>query len=174
VGLAQELDSPLVRVVIDKAGYEPSWEEARTSLSALEAVYGGSGVKLAVENHDRFSSPSLLKLIQGMEDWCGICLDTANSLGSLESPSDTLRILGEASLTLHAKDVVIRRVGHQMGFVVGGAAAGAGMVPMEDLRALAQRKSLDVLVEQWPPHGDDSPETEQALVRQGLDWFKSR
>lgn len=169
--LAGELGASVVRVVIDKAGYEPSWDEAREALGALSEVYGGSGVCLAVENHDRFASPVLLDLIAGWEEWCGICLDTGNSLGSFESPGETIRLLGESAVTLHAKDVRIRRVDHQMGFVIEGTPVGAGMVPMKDLVALARRRGLSVLVEQWPPFGDLSPEVEQRAVVAGIQWL---
>jgi sugar phosphate isomerase/epimerase len=170
--LALALGASLVRVVIDKAGFEPSWEEAREGLGTLEKIYGGSGVKLAVENHDRFGSPDLLALIDGWEDWCGICLDTANSLGSFESPADTIHLLAPVACSFHIKDVAIRRVEHQMGFVVEGTAVGRGMVPLEGILAMAKRSPIDLLVEQWPPHSDLRPETEQRLVREGLDFLR--
>ena len=84
---------------------------------------------LAIENHDRFSSVSLEKIILETDpNLIGICIDTANSIGAGEGINEVLQTLGPYTVNLHLKDFMIKRVSHKMGFIVEGVAAGDGIL----------------------------------------------
>src|SRR4029434_5656635 len=87
--LATRFRSPFVRLVIDSHGDEPADGEAVARLRPLVPEFARAGVKLAIENHDRFPVRVLEQMVQQLGvAHAGICLDTVNSLGSLEMPEE--------------------------------------------------------------------------------------
>jgi sugar phosphate isomerase/epimerase len=116
-----------VRIVTDSVGDQPSPEEVVTRLRAFVPEFQRAGVKLALENHDRFKAAALAWIIEqvGLEH-AGICLDTVNSFGALEGPEVVVRTLAPYTLNLHVKDFAVQRVDSQMGFIVTGSPAGRG------------------------------------------------
>jgi sugar phosphate isomerase/epimerase len=152
--VAAEVGSPLVRVVIDQGGHEPGLDEVVATLRPLLPDFAAAGVILAIENHDRFHAATLVMLMQQLDSpWVGICLDTVNSLGALEGPTAVVEALGPYTVNLHIKDFAIRRVDHQMGFVVEGRPAGKGMLDVPWLLDVlaAQRGPCRAIVELWTP-----------------------
>ncbi|MCS6831901.1 MAG: sugar phosphate isomerase/epimerase, partial [bacterium] len=82
-----------VRVVVDTPTYHPTPEELLEDLRPLKPLFLQHGVKLAIENHDRFPVKVLAQLVeQAGADWVGICFDTANSLGTLQGASTSPRL----------------------------------------------------------------------------------
>ena len=93
-------------------------------------AYREAGIRLAIENHDRFRAHELVAIIAATDaDYVGICLDTANSLGADEGIWEVARTLAPHTLNLHVKDYRIERLDHQMGFTVRGAPAGVRTNP---------------------------------------------
>ncbi len=86
---------------------------------AIRSVVGEferQGVLLALENYEQLSVADLLGLIRRLDSPCvGICLDTVNSLGRLETPGCVIKMLAPFTVNLHVKDFDIVRVPHQMG-----------------------------------------------------------
>jgi len=126
-------------------------------------------VRLAIENHDRFSARTLAEMVEQLgPEQVGICLDTVNSFGALEGPQAVVATLAPYALNLHLKDFTIRRVSSQMGFVVAGCPAGRGRlnVPwlLEQLRAAG--RDVNAIIELWTPLGTSLEETTQ----QELAW----
>src|SRR6185503_10468118 len=77
------------------------------------------GLTLAIENHDRFPAAILRDVIEKVaNDRIGICLDTANSLGSGEGIEAVADILAPFTVNLHIKDFLVERVPHKMGFTI--------------------------------------------------------
>ncbi len=129
--LAQQCRSPFVRVVIDDKGYEPRHDEIVRVIREVLPLYREAGVRLAIENHDRFRAHELVDIIEATDaDYVGICLDTANSLGADEGIWEVARTLAPYTLNLHVKDYRIERLDHQMGFTVRGVPAGSGQTPV--------------------------------------------
>ncbi len=152
--IAADIGSSILRVVIDKGGHEPGLDEVVATLRPLLPEFAAAGVVLAIENHDRFRTDTLVALMQSLDSpWVGICLDTVNSLGALEGPVAVVDALGPFTVNLHVKDFAIRRVDHQMGFVVEGRPAGAGMLDVPWLldTLAAQRGPCGAIVELWTP-----------------------
>lgn len=160
--LAQRFRSPFVRIVTDSAGDEPSPEEVVGRLRALLPEFQRAGVKLALENHDRFKARTLVGIIEqlGPED-AGICLDTVNSFGALEGPEVVVRQLAPYTLNLHVKDFTIERVASKMGFILTGSPAGRGRLDLPWLLRQLRLAGRDVnaILETWPPFGRTLEET---------------
>jgi 3-oxoisoapionate decarboxylase len=178
IELAAYFESPFLRMVIDDTSYEPSFSEIIRIISASVPVLRNAGVQLAIENHDRFKSTEIRKIIIGTDpDHVGVCLDTANSIGCNEGIIETMAILMPFTLCLHAKDVTIKRVSHKMGFIVEGTAAGAGMLDLawvvRELRKTG--KCHSVVPEIWLNPSEDTDATiahEKKLAEQSIDYIK--
>jgi len=98
----------------------------------------------------------------------GICLDTVNSLSSLEPISDVVQVLGAYTVNVHLKDFTIRRVNHQMGFVVEGCPAGDGRLDipwlLKEIRA--DGRAANAVLELWTPPAA----TIEATVERENSW----
>jgi 3-oxoisoapionate decarboxylase len=181
--IAQRLGSEIVRVVIDTADHRPTPDETITLLRQVLPEYERGGVTLAVENHDRFKSAILAEIIRRCESpRLGICLDTVNSFGALEGPEVVIANLGPLTVNLHYKDFRIRRLSHNMGFVVEGAPAGQGMLNgpwlLERLNELAGKAEgrFNTIIELWPvPEGSvaDTTAKEMAWLRQSVRYLRT-
>lgn len=160
--LARRLGAPFVRVVVDSKVHEPTPEECVALLRPLLPHFAEAGVKLAIENHDRFTATTLIRIVEQLgPEHSGICLDTVNSFGALEGPEVVVKTLAPYALNLHVKDFTIGRVSSQMGFVIEGCAAGRGRldVPwlLEQLRAAG--RDVNAILELWTPFGSTVEET---------------
>lgn len=178
VELAKMLGSPLLRVVVDRADDQPTPAEALTRLSAMEGHFRDHGITLAIENHDRFRAQELADLVQSLGDWTGVCLDTINSFGALEGPAVVLKTLAPLAVNLHLKDFAIRRMDHNLGFVIEGRPAGAGQLDVLDLLDLLERyQRVDtVVLELWTPPAPSLRETvdkEEHWARNSIDYLRS-
>jgi 3-oxoisoapionate decarboxylase len=171
IEIARFFESPILRVVVDTKDHHPSPEEVvslvRAALPALEAA----GITLAIENHDRFKARTLAKIVAELHHPnVGICLDTVNSFGSLEGPEAVLDAVGRYVVNLHVKEFTIRRVPHNMGFIVTGMPAGQGMLDVPWLLQTLKNcgRSFNAIIELWP-----SPEaTMRETVAKELDWAR--
>ncbi len=164
--IARQFGSPFVRVVVDSAGHEPSPDETVALLTPVAARYADAGVKLALENHDRFPAAVLARIVEALgRDRAGVCLDTVNSFGALEGPEAVVGALAPYTLNLHVKDFTVRRVSSQMGFVVEGCPAGQGRldVPWVLGRLRDAGRDVNAILELWTPFG---PTLEETLARE--------
>jgi 3-oxoisoapionate decarboxylase len=170
--IARTLSSDILRVVIDTERHRPAPGEVvatvREALPALERAR----VTLAVENHDRFPVATLAAIVRELgSERVGICLDTVNSLGSLEGPEAVLDALGPYVVNFHVKDVRIERLSHNMGFLVSGTPAGQGMLDLPGMlrRLVGFGRAPNVILELWPPPEDDL----EATVRKEAAWAEA-
>jgi len=178
LAIAGEMGSSIVRVVIDTPQRQPSVEEIVATLRQVLPGYARQGVRLLIENHDRFPAAELAYILRKVDrPEVGICLDTVNSLGSLETVETVLAALRPWVMNVHVKDFRIRRAHHKMGFLVEGTAAGAGRLDIPWL--LGQAKALphdsNVILELWPPFENDvafTVEKEQAWVGESVDYLR--
>jgi 3-oxoisoapionate decarboxylase len=156
--IARTLGSPFVRTVVDTASHKPSAAEVIAALEGIMPGFEQDGIHLLIENHDRFPARSLKSIMEAVPSRClGICLDTVNSLASLETVEVVLDVLRPWIENVHIKDFAVRREDHKMGFRVSGTSAGEGALDLvhlvEALRSLPTEPS--VILELWPaPEGD--------------------
>lgn len=179
VRLAAEARSPFVRFVIDDADYKPTETDVIDVIRASLPRLRERNVVLALENHDRFSARSLERIIrQTSPEWVGICLDTTNSFGAGEDVRTVVSTLAPYTVNLHAKDFVVQRVAHKMGFTVEGAEPGAGRLDLAWVLAQLRPhgRCQTVTLEQWPPFRNsiiETIKTEAAWAETGVAWLKS-
>jgi sugar phosphate isomerase/epimerase len=160
--LAERLDSPILRVVIDTPKHHPAPDEVVDIIKAIVPEFERADVCLAIENHDRFSSRVLAQIIERIgSGYVGICLDTVNSFGALEGPEVVLEALGPLVVNLHVKDFAIFRASHSMGFTVEGRPAGQGQLKVPWLLEKLGGLGLDpnAIVELWTPPEETLPAT---------------
>jgi 3-oxoisoapionate decarboxylase len=178
LGLVRRFGGRFLRVVIDRAGDEPSPEEAVARLRSLLPELAEAGVRLAIENHDRFRCRTLAWMVEelGVEH-AGICLDTVNSFGALEGPETVVKTLGRYTLSLHVKDFRIRRMSHRMGFELEGCPAGQGQLEVPWLlRELGSCPNpLNAVIETWvSPRGslDETIAREREETEAGVRYMR--
>ncbi len=171
LAIAEQFGAGILRVVVDTAEHHPTVPEIIEILRGMLGQFEALGVTLAIENHDRFRATDLVTVLQALDSpFVGICLDTVNSFGSLEGPATVVSQLGPYVVNLHVKDFSIRRIGHNMGFLLDGTPAGAGMLDVPWLLGELDRHGRDynAIIELWPP-----PEpTMQATIIKEQDWAR--
>jgi 3-oxoisoapionate decarboxylase len=151
---AKSLNSPILRMVIDGAGYEPDINFVISIIKELVSEFKSRKIKLAIENHDRFKAREFEKIIQNVgSEWVGICLDSVNSMGAGEGFEEVSRILLPYTINLHIKDFTIRRVSHKMGIIIEGAPAGKGMLNIKELvnKLYFTESCKSAILELWTP-----------------------
>ena len=167
--IALMLNAGFLRIVIDETIYRPSKEQVIQTVNQLLPAIRQAKVQLIIENHDRFSSQTLIEIIKSTDPTLvGICLDTANSLGAGEGIHEVVKVLGPYAVNLHVKDFVINRVETNMGFTVRGCAAGEGMLDIPWLlREMSQfNRCKTATLELWP----GQEETLEATINQERMW----
>lgn len=154
IELSRRIGATLLRFVIDAKDYAPHAEAVvrlvRHAVPALESA----GVVLGIENHDRFPSATLRRMIDAVGSrHVGVCLDTANSLGAGEGINEVIGHLAPVCVNLHVKDFAIERLPHLMGFTVSGRSLGQGMLPLAAVLAAVARHGRcgTAVVELWTP-----------------------
>jgi sugar phosphate isomerase/epimerase len=137
-----------------------------------------SGVRLAIENHDRLRAAEFRAIVERTDpEHVGICLDSVNSIGAGESVREVVETLGPLATNLHLKEFVVERVPHKMGFVVEGRPAGQGMLDVPWLIGEMRRhaRCQSAILELWTPPAEDTAATiarEAEWARQSLAYLK--
>lgn len=178
--LAERFGTDVVRVVIDTATHHPNADEVVALLRPQMAAFEAARVALALENHDRFPARTLARIIEQVNSPAlGICLDTANSFGAEEGLRTVVDILAPWVVNLHVKDYAVRRLPHQMGFLVEGRPAGEDDLDvawlLDAIDAHAPRP-LNAILETWTPPEPDLDATirkEAAWVEAGVAYLRS-
>ena len=180
LALARRFGSPIVRVVVDHGTDEPTPREVIDRLTPFRSEFLAAGVRIALENHDRFGSRTLVRIVEELgTDFAGVCLDTVNSFGALEGPEAVAAVLGPYTLSVHLKDFTIRRPPHQMGFLVEGCAAGRGRLNIPwllDTLADLARQPFSSILETWVNPAPDLGETlvrERTWTEDGISYLRN-
>jgi 3-oxoisoapionate decarboxylase len=179
LALAAYFASPILRVVMDTDDHHPSIAEAADLIRGVMPEFEAAGITLAVENHDRFRAHELIDLMERIDHpRVGICLDTVNSFGALEGPEVVVAALGPYVVNLHAKEFVVQRAPHKMGFSVFGAPAGQGMMNLPWLLDTLSRYGRDysTIIESWPaPEAtvDESAAKEQRWAQESTTYLRT-
>jgi sugar phosphate isomerase/epimerase len=176
--IAMRVGARLLRTLTYRAdGLQDLDHTARWIREVLPA-FAASGVAIAIENYERHTSAEFRRLVEDIASpWFGICLDTVNSLGALESPRVVVAELGDYVLNLHVKDFRIGRSASTMGFEVTGCAAGDGRldVPwlLEEMRTRGRDPNL--IIELWPPYPgsiEEAVKTEREWCERSVHFMK--
>jgi 3-oxoisoapionate decarboxylase len=164
ISLARKLSSNILRTAPDfEVGKAPEIFEIVSELRRLLPELENNNVRLAIENGN-IPARQLSRLMQELDSpWIGVTLDTANSLAVLEGTREVVEVLAPHVLSFHAKDFVVDRLWHRMGFVVEGRPAGKGQVDFLWIFAQLQAAGADpnAILELWPPQ---QPEIEATVA----------
>jgi 3-oxoisoapionate decarboxylase len=178
LNLAVQLDAVLVRTLTHTVESQPSLEQAEQWIRNVLPEFESQGATLGLENYEKHSSYGLATLVRKLDSKSiGICLDTVNSLGALETPEAVVKTLAPFTVNLHVKDFVIERVPYKMGFIVSGAPAGSGQLDVPWL--LSQMRvddKVSAILEQWPIPQESMEATvamEHEWAKQGVQYLRS-
>jgi sugar phosphate isomerase/epimerase len=171
IDIAQEYDSPILRVVVDTATHHPTPDEIIALVGSALPELTRAEITLAIENHDRFKVATLAGILETLDHPnVGICLDTVNSFGALEGPDLVVATLGPYVVSLHVKEFIVRRLRHNMGFEVTGVPAGQGMLDTASLlkNLYGFGHDFNAIIELWP-----EPEAAMSTtIAKESDWVR--
>jgi 3-oxoisoapionate decarboxylase len=176
---AEELNSPILRMVIDKPGYEPDIQSVIGIIRDLLKEFESRKIKLAIENHDRFKAAEFEKIMHSVDsEWVGICLDSVNSMGAGEGFASVSRLLLPYTINLHIKDFSISRLPHKMGLLIEGRPAGKGMLNIKELldNLYFTNSCQSAILELWTPPEKTIDETilkEERWANESINYLKS-
>jgi len=176
---AEILHSPILRMVIDGAGFEPDIPDVIQIISDLLPEFESRKIRLAIENHDRLKAREFEQIIQAINsEWVGICLDSVNSMGAGEGFEPVAEILIPYTINLHLKDFSIRRVSHKMGLIIEGTPAGSGMLNISDLIFKLNQlgRCHSAILELWTPPETDLKDTiskEEEWADRSIKYLKT-
>jgi sugar phosphate isomerase/epimerase len=176
--LADIFDTTLLRTLTRSVEERTSLDQAEKWIREVLPEFEAQGVTLGLENYEKHSCRQLADLVSRLESrHVGICLDTVNSLGALETPEVVVETLGPLTVNLHIKDFVIDRVPQMMGFVVSGAPAGTGKLAIPWLLGkMPPDNDVSAILEQWPPLRESVEETvamEEEWAERGVQYLRS-
>ncbi|MDI4645142.1 sugar phosphate isomerase/epimerase family protein [Cohnella hashimotonis] len=173
--IAQLLDARLLRTLIIDSDPANAVRQIRQVLP----LFKKAGVQLSIENHGLHTTKQLARLFEEIADpLVGCCLDTVNSFSALDSPREVIGNLMPYLLNLHLKDFEIKRVEHQMGFVITGTSAGLGKLNIPNLLDEVRRQRKDhanAILELWTPYQGTVESTvslEQKWMERSLGFLK--
>ena len=176
---AKLLNSPILRMVIDGTGFEPDILNVISIIKELMPECKTCGIKLAIENHDRFKAREFEKIIQSVgNEWVGICLDSVNSMGAGEGFEEVSKVLLPYTINLHIKDFTIRRLSHKMGIVIEGAPAGKGMLNISEMlnKLYFTNSCQSAILELWTPPEKEVEDTiikEERWANESIKYLKN-
>jgi len=178
LSLAAQFDAVLLRTLTASAESQPSLEQAEKWIREVLSKFEDQGITLGLENYETYSCRELAALVRRLDSRrVGVCLDTVNSLGALETPDRVVETLAPLTVNLHIKDFIIDRVPEKMGFVVSGASAGSGRLDIPWLLGqMPSGKNVTAILEQWPPLKDSIEATvamEQEWAERGVQYLRS-
>jgi len=168
--ISTALGAKILRTVGHTTETKPSIEQLADSFARVLPAFEAAGVAIALENYEGHSAAEFAWLIRQMNSpSLGICLDTANSLGALETTERVVEELAPHTIVLHAKDFDIARIDTRMGFNIVGCPAGQGCVDFDFVldRLARYGKNPAVILEHWPPFVESIAKT-VALEREWL------
>lgn len=169
IHIAGLIHSGILRFVIDGPDYSPDIATILGIIRNALPVLEEHDKVLALENHERLKAADFARIVEKVgSDHVGICLDTVNSLGAGESLDTVVALLGPLTVNLHVKDFCIKRLKHNMGFIIEGSPAGDGMMDLPWLLEQLGDRCRSAILEQWTP-----PEIklEDTLVKED-EWAK--
>lgn len=158
-------------------GQVPMLPEIASCLRAVASDLASEEICLAVDN-SRIPAQELNELLGSVRSpWLGAAIDTANPLALLQGYQVSVRVLGQRTLSLHIKDVVVCPEAHGMGLSVRGCPVGKGQLSIawliESFASL--RIEPSTILESWTPAQKTLEETialEDSWAKQGVDYLR--
>jgi sugar phosphate isomerase/epimerase len=144
---ASALGAPIIRLHLTpvlegaRSRWGALWGEmvahARATLKAEAPRAADSGLVLAVENHQDFTSEELISIAEEAGDNVGLVLDTGNPFAVGEDPLEFTRRAARHIRHVHLKDYVAQFTDE--GYRLVRCAVGDGCVPLKELVAVLEQ-----------------------------------
>lgn len=177
LGIARQLDSSLLRFVIDGPDFKPSNEEVKAIIRSAIPELEKHGIRLAIENHDRLHARDFLDIVRGSEsEHVGICLDSVNSMGAGEGIETITTMLAPYTFNLHIKEFVVERHPHMMGFTIEGRPVGQGQLPLSWMLEQLGPRCRSAILESWTPPEESIDKTmtkEEAWAIESINYLRT-
>ncbi|TFH23222.1 MAG: sugar phosphate isomerase/epimerase [Bacteroidia bacterium] len=165
--IAELLNSPILRFVIDGPDFAPNVEEVTGIVRSAVPELEKRGIRLAIENHDRLQAREFLDIVQGSQsEHVGICLDSVNSMGAGEGIETITTFLAPYTFNLHIKEFIVERHPHMMGFTIEGRPVGQGQLPLAWMLEQLGPRCQSAILESWTP----PEETLEKTMAKETDW----
>ncbi|MEM2970536.1 MAG: TIM barrel protein, partial [Candidatus Bathyarchaeia archaeon] len=166
----------LVRVYPNKK--EPIIEIVER-LRSFSPILRSKGITLAIENSSLclYTSRQLAEIIRKAKSpHIGACVDVVNSIGLLEKPIETVKILSQYAVSLHVKDYRIKR-NNAGGFTIYGVPLGKGMLDLRGILKIFKHKGQEpnILLEQFMSQKENIAKTlreEERWIKEGIKHLK--
>lgn len=178
--ISNELGAKVVRTVSHAIKGNPHITQVKQWIEQILPQFEHAGVAIVLENNEAHSVYEFAWLAREVNSpSLGICMDTANSLGALETTDRVTEVLAPYTTMLHVKDFDIRRIDTRMGFAVVGCPAGEGRVDFDWVFEQLSRYARDpvVILEHWPPFTETIEKTiqlEQDWVERSMRFLRAR
>jgi sugar phosphate isomerase/epimerase len=180
LNIADRLNAKILRTTFETPDKKPSLNKIIKQIKQVLPLFEEKGVYIALENYEQFRSKELVSVIKRVNSpFVGVCLDTANSLGALESLEDVVNRLASFTINLHLKDFVVERFKHRMGFRIIGRPLGEGILNIDQLLKVLKNKGREpsVIVELWVPFSGSIEKTiskEEKWAIESIEYLKGR
>jgi sugar phosphate isomerase/epimerase len=178
---ARPLRAETLRTVIDT----PDPVRVATWMRQIVPHFAAAGVTIVLENTEVLPVQDIARILRDVDTpHLRVCLDTANSLGRLETLEQVVEALGPYTRIIHYKDIGLRRVQQappvfRMGFEIVGQPAGQGRVDFDWLITAITQQGVDpdIILELWPPFLETIEQTvanEAVWVEQSIRFLKGK
>jgi len=167
--IAALLGSKLLRVALNTPRKHPTIDQSVAIINRLLPFLRIENITLALENHFHLSSKEMVELVEKIDSpLVAICLDTANSVGLLEKPLDTVKCLAPYAVSVHLKDFKI--IQSSVGYVITGAPLGQGLLDVEKVVNILEQsgRNPNIILEFWL----DKAEKEDAILQVEEEWVR--
>lgn len=152
--IAKFLRAKVVRTIITENELNLGMNMVLDNLKSVASKFARARIHIAIENYELIGSRDLVKIINklGYQN-VGVCLDTANSIGSLESTEKVVKLFAPYVISLHIKDFKVIRFNHKMGFKVIGCPVGKGQLNIDWLLGILEKedRNPNAILELWTP-----------------------
>lgn len=177
--LAKVFGAKLIRSMVFSATSRPTLEVAQNFLKTAMPAYEANGVQLALETYEQVSTQDLVALVKSVASPnLGVCLDPANVVARLETPSQCVALAAPLVKNIHVKDFAFSREDGWVGFKYSGAPMGEGLHDYSNLlkTVLPRQRGINEIVEHWLPWAGSIEATialEKSWTNKTLEYLRS-
>lgn len=179
LGFAKLFDAKLIRSMIYSATSRPTLDQAVRMLRQAMPAFEAAGVQLALETYEQVATSDLVSLVERVGSMnLGICLDPANVVARLETPSECINAAAKYVKNIHVKDFAFSREDGWVGFKYSGAPMGEGLHEYARLLKTVKphERGINEIVEHWLPRQGSIEETielEKSWTAQTVQYLRS-
>lgn len=179
--LAEAFGAKLIRSMIQPdldSSSEERHDRVVAELRSVLPLFEETNVSLALETYEQLPTSELIDVVAAIgSSLIGICLDPANTVANLESPTEVVRACAPYVNNVHVKDYNFYREEGWVGFKYTGAKLGEGLGDYAELMRIVQpqEREINQVIEHWLPWQGDARSTkkmEEAWTSAAVDYLR--